>query len=151
MKKAIAMFASKAKVGERYLTKAGVPVTIKSIGAKVIITANATGNSMDIPAGYLLFPYSREGINKECLVLMGVKESQTVNREALKSRLDHVGNHRTLKRTYKGVEHVVTVKQDGFEYKGAHYASLTAIAMHIRGGKPESGPKFFGVKPEARS
>jgi hypothetical protein len=151
MVKAIATFASKTKVGEKYLTKSGVPVTVKSIGSSVTITAHATGNTIVIPAGYLLFPYSREGINKDSRILMGVTDAHTVNTEAIKSRIDHVGKHRTLKRTYKGIEHIVTVKADGFEYNGDHFSSLTAIAMKIRGGKPESGPKFFGVKPEARS
>lgn len=151
MKKAIATFASKATVGEKYLTKSGVPVTVKSIGSKILVTANATGNSVEIPAGYLLYPYDRTGINKDCLVLMGVRTSQNVNRAAVQYRLNRVGNHRTLKGKYKGKEYTAKVTQDGFEFDGVRFGSLTAIAMKINGGKAVNGPRFFGVKPVARS
>jgi len=49
-----------------------------------------------------------------------------------------------LVRDWHGVGHSVTVIEDGFEYDGQHWKSLTAIARHITGAK-WSGPRFFGL------
>ena len=38
-----------------------------------------------------------------------------------------------LIREYEGVQHVVTVRADDFEYEGRPYQSLSAIARHITG------------------
>jgi hypothetical protein len=40
--------------------------------------------------------------------------------------------------------HTVTVTQDGFDYAGTSYASLTKIAKKIT-GTHWSGPRFFGL------
>ena len=50
-----------------------------------------------------------------------------------------------LIREWKGVEHCVTVRNDGFEYQGRPYQSLSAIARHITGTR-WNGPLFFGLK-----
>lgn len=49
-----------------------------------------------------------------------------------------------LVRDWHGKGHSVTVTDDGFEYEGHTWRSLTAIARHITGAK-WSGPRFFGV------
>lgn len=49
-----------------------------------------------------------------------------------------------LVRDWHGEGHSVTVLDNGFEYAGKHWASLTAIARHITGTK-WSGPRFFGL------
>ncbi|MEQ8744374.1 DUF2924 domain-containing protein [Parasphingorhabdus sp.] len=49
-----------------------------------------------------------------------------------------------LIRDWHGVGHSVTVLDDGFEYDGKRWKSLTAIARHITGTK-WSGPRFFGL------
>jgi Protein of unknown function (DUF2924) len=49
-----------------------------------------------------------------------------------------------LVREWHGRTHTVTVTEDGFEYAGAHYASLTKIAKKITGAH-WSGPRFFGL------
>ncbi len=49
-----------------------------------------------------------------------------------------------LMREYQGVEHVVTVLQDGFEYEGRPYRSLSAIARAITGTR-WNGWTFFGL------
>ena len=51
-----------------------------------------------------------------------------------------------LLREWQGATHHVTVKAKGFEYAGATYASLTAIARRIT-GTAWSGPLFFGLRP----
>ena len=50
-----------------------------------------------------------------------------------------------LIREYQGVEHVVTVARDGFEYQGRPYKSLSAIARHITGTR-WNGRVFFGMR-----
>lgn len=53
-----------------------------------------------------------------------------------------------LIRDWHGVGHSVTVLDDGFEYEGKNWKSLTAIARHITGTK-WSGPRFFGLTVSA--
>ena len=49
-----------------------------------------------------------------------------------------------LIRKWHGRTHTVTVTEDGFEYGGANYSSLTPIAKTITGAH-WSGPRFFGL------
>jgi hypothetical protein len=51
-----------------------------------------------------------------------------------------------LMREWRGRTHTVTVTDDGFEYGGVSYASLTKIANKITGSHL-SGPRFFGLQP----
>jgi hypothetical protein len=48
-----------------------------------------------------------------------------------------------LVREYDGVQHVVTVRADDFEFEGRPYRSLSAIARHITGTR-WNGWTFFG-------
>jgi hypothetical protein len=50
-----------------------------------------------------------------------------------------------LIRDWKGVEHCATVLDDGFEYQGRRYKSLSAIARAITGTR-WNGPAFFGLR-----
>ena len=50
-----------------------------------------------------------------------------------------------LVREWKGVEHCVTVREDGFEYQGRPYQSLSAVARAITGTR-WNGLTFFGLK-----
>jgi hypothetical protein len=53
-----------------------------------------------------------------------------------------------LVREWHGRTHTVTVTEDGFEYAGMSYPSLTKVARKITGAH-WSGPRFFGLKPAA--
>ena len=55
----------------------------------------------------------------------------------------------TLVREWRGKTHSVLVGEDGFEYAGERYRSLTVIAERITGAH-WSGPRFFGVTKQAR-
>lgn len=62
----------------------------------------------------------------------------------------NAGNHRPIAgtqliREWKGVEHCVTVRNDGFEYLGQPYKSLSSVARKIAGTK-WNGWVFFGIK-----
>ncbi len=50
-----------------------------------------------------------------------------------------------LVREWRGAVHQVTVGEDGFDYRGARYASLSRIAREITGTR-WSGPLFFGLR-----
>ncbi|SMH50849.1 DUF2924 domain-containing protein [Maritimibacter sp. HL-12] len=54
-----------------------------------------------------------------------------------------------LIREWQGVEHVVTVTVDGFEWEGRPYKSLSAIARAITGTR-WNGWVFFGLKNHRR-
>ena len=50
-----------------------------------------------------------------------------------------------LLRTWKGVLHEVIARQDGFEWRGDLYPSLSRIAREITGTR-WNGPRFFGLR-----
>ena len=110
-------------------------------------------------------PYNRRFLESRLsyriqeLAYGGLKPETLARLEALGERLD--GGKLTVRRVrsdhapitgtrlireYQGVEHVVTVTRDGFEYQGRPYKSLSAIARHITGTR-WNGPVFFGMRP----
>jgi hypothetical protein len=56
----------------------------------------------------------------------------------------------TLVRQWRGQTHTVLVREDGFEYDGQRYRSLTVIAERITGAH-WSGPRFFATGKRARA
>jgi hypothetical protein len=54
----------------------------------------------------------------------------------------------TLVRQWRGQAHTILVREDGFEYEGQRYRSLTVIAERITGAH-WSGPRFFGLTERA--
>ena len=54
-----------------------------------------------------------------------------------------------LVRDWRGQGHTVIVLDDGFEYDGKHWKSLTAIAKAITGNQ-WNGPLFFGLAERKR-
>jgi hypothetical protein len=89
----------------------------------------------------------------------GGLKSETVQRlEALAEDLDGADPARrrkplrdrpitgtTLIREWQSIEHCVTVRDDGYEYQGRPYKSLSAIARAITGTQ-WNGLIFFGLK-----
>ena len=51
-----------------------------------------------------------------------------------------------LRRTWNGEDHVVTVTENGFEWQGRTFRSLSAVATAIAGSR-WNGPRFFGLRP----
>lgn len=49
-------------------------------------------------------------------------------------------------RRYRGRDLLVRVLDDGFEFEGQRYVSLSAIVKVVTGGSHQSGPRFFGLK-----
>ena len=54
-----------------------------------------------------------------------------------------------LVREWGGRPHRVVVLEDGFDYEGRRYPSLSAIAREITGAR-WSGPRFFGIRRALR-
>ena len=51
----------------------------------------------------------------------------------------------TFRRTWEGEEQVVTVIENGFEWRGRRFKSLSAAATAIAGTR-WNGPRFFGLR-----
>ena len=94
--------------------------------------------------------YRRQEIDHGCLGTATRRKLQTIAK-ALRST-GRVGPAPGLSlkpgarlvREWHGRTHTVTVTDDGFEYAGASYSSLTKIAKKITGAH-WSGPRFFGL------
>jgi hypothetical protein len=110
------------------------------------------------PAFNRAYLQSRLAYRIQELAYGGLKSETVARLEALGEKLD--GGNVTLRRLraddrpiagtrllreYQGVEHVVTVLQDGFEYEGRPYRSLSAIARAITGTR-WNGWTFFGLR-----
>jgi len=78
--------------------------------------------------------------------------AQTLERggDVTRSRVARLRPGAKLVREWHGKTHTVTVCEDGFEWRGRHWRSLSVIAREITGGH-WSGPRFFGLKDRARS
>jgi hypothetical protein len=103
------------------------------------------------------FLESRLGYRVQELAFGGLK-SETVRRlEALGGQVDGNPVMRRIRagqkpiagtrliREWQGVEHAVTVRDDGYEYRGAPYKSLSSIARAITGAR-WNGWVFVGLK-----
>ena len=55
-----------------------------------------------------------------------------------------------LVREWRGRTHTVTVTEDGFDYAGTSYPSLSNIAKKITGAH-WSGPRFFGLLTKGKN
>ena len=73
----------------------------------------------------------------------GVAETNPVMRRMGAGQKPIAGTR--LIREWQGVEHAVTVRDDGYEYRGAPYKSLSSIARAITGTR-WNGWVFFGLK-----
>lgn len=71
------------------------------------------------------------------------KELQVVSeRHNRDSRLPPIDE--SIERSYRGKQFVVTVRENGFEYNGRLYASLSSVARQITGTR-WNGFQFFGL------
>ncbi len=77
-----------------------------------------------------------------------VEDGRYVDREAARKRMkDRPVTGTRLIREWQGIEHTVTVLDDGFEWQGRPYKSLSAIARAITGTR-WNGLVFFGLKSQ---
>ncbi|MAI61070.1 MAG: hypothetical protein CBB87_01110 [Micavibrio sp. TMED27] len=74
--------------------------------------------------------------------LEALAESKSLNERKYDNTRLAIGTH--LIREVKGVEHHVTVLEDGYEYQGTKYKSLSGAAFAITGTR-WNGNAFFGL------
>ena len=76
--------------------------------------------------------------------------SKTMERDGdvTRNRVARLKAGAKLVREWRGNTHTVTVIDEGFEWKGRHWRSLSAIAREIT-GVHWSGPRFFGLNGKA--
>ena len=76
--------------------------------------------------------------------------ARTVERDGdvTRNRVAHLKPGAKLIREWQGKPHTVVVVEDGFEWQGRQWRSLSAIAREITGGH-WSGPRFFGLNGKA--
>jgi hypothetical protein len=86
-----------------------------------------------------LKPSTRQGLQK-------LAEEQARNRKAPLLPASRIKTGSKLLRQWRGQMHQVLVVEEGFEYRGQRYQSLSQIACQITGTR-WSGPLFFGLKP----
>jgi hypothetical protein len=158
--------------------QAGPPMTIPAITPTDVfrqIAALRAATTADLKQRWReLFgkeppPFSRSYLQSRLayrvqeLAYGGVKPETVTRLEVLGERLD--GGNVTLRRIraddrpiagtrlvreHQGVEHVVTVLQDAFEFEGRPYRSLSAVARHITGTR-WNGWTFFGLSRQGRA
>jgi len=76
--------------------------------------------------------------------LMDLTESLEKDGDVKRSRVARLRPGARLVREWHGETHTIIVLDDGFEWRGRHWRSLSAIAREISGGH-WSGPRFFGL------
>lgn len=89
------------------------------------------------------------GLKKETVKRIDIlRDSVLRNAPLRKPEKDRPITGTVLVREFRGVEHRVRVLDDGFEYNGKRYRSLSAVASHIA-GVHWNGPMFFGLRRRA--
>ena len=106
----------------------------EKVGAKILRTCLATQSQRQ---GHV------QAINKAAAKLMSRLKRHEAGNGALATQTSlSLGTE--LIRSYRGQTYTVLVREDGFEWNGTRYGSLSEIATHITGSR-RSGPKFFGL------
>ncbi len=70
--------------------------------------------------------------------------------DVTRSRVTRLKPGAKLIREWQGQTHIVTVLEDGFEWRGECWRSLSVIAREITGAH-WSGPRFFGLNGKAKA
>ncbi len=86
-------------------------------------------------------PLSRDVIQKINKLVEQYDKTQKVEKE---SNVLSIADGTKLVREFKGKRYTVIVLNDGYEFNGEKYKSLSAIANKITGTR-WNGKKFFGV------
>lgn len=86
-------------------------------------------------------PLSRDVLRKINKLVEQYDKTQKVEKE---SNVLSIADGTKLVREFKGKRYIVIVLNDGYEFNGEKYKSLSAIANKITGTR-WNGKKFFGV------
>lgn len=111
-------------------------------------TPSVTPDLLRLGIAYQLQEKKQGGLSRESkrLLRQAIAVAQQGNPAASSPRRLTPGTR--LVRDWHGVGHTVTVLDEGFEYGGRTWRSLTAIAKAIT-GTHRNGPAFFGLSGDA--
>ena len=76
--------------------------------------------------------------------LAGLAQMLERDGDVTRNRVTRLRPGAKLVREWRGETHTIAVLDDGFEWQGRRWRSLSAIAREISGGH-WSGPRFFGL------
>ena len=76
--------------------------------------------------------------------LAGLAKSLEQDGDLTRNRITRLKPGVRLVREWRGETHTVIILEDGFEWRGSRWRSLSAIAREITGAH-WSGPRFFGL------
>ncbi len=82
--------------------------------------------------------------------LLALAKTMDEKDDLAKARVVRLKPGAKLVREWRGKTHDVLVLEDGFQWRGQHWRSLSAIAREIS-GTHWSGPRFFGLQAKAEA
>ncbi|ARP98279.1 DUF2924 domain-containing protein [Pseudorhodoplanes sinuspersici] len=96
--------------------------------------------------GYRIQELAYGGLKSETVERLDVLADELDGKLSRRRRIENrpISGTRLI-REWKGVEHLVTVRDDDFDYQGRPYKSLSAVARAITGTR-WNGLIFFGLK-----
>jgi hypothetical protein len=93
------------------------------------------------------------GLSKPVVRMLDALADEVEGKKVRRSMISDSRNPVTgtrLVREWHGVEHVITVLTDGFDWQGRRYKSLSAVARGITGTR-WNGYRFFGLREVRRA
>lgn len=107
-------------------------------------TPNISSELLRLGLGYKLQEQRHGGLNRSTRTLLRQLAARSLEDSPKRPPPRKLLSGTRLVRDWHGVGHTVVVLEDGFEYDGRHWKSLTAIARAITGAH-WNGPRFFGL------
>jgi hypothetical protein len=151
------VYASKAELNHRYVTKSGIPVTVCSMdnvayGKPCIIVRNdISGIKTAVFGDHLLWPYKESLIKKEAIDMAkalksGDKKEKNGTRGGERgARKD--GDTIVLFREWKGKKHEAVYDGGVLKHAGKKFDSLSDVLKEIKGKDEKgTGKSFFGLR-----
>lgn len=111
-------------------------------------TPNLSPDLLRLGIAYRLQEQKLGGLSRSTRSLLRQVAARGSDGDAAKPMPRKLTSGTRLVRDWHGVGHTVTVLEDGFEYDGGHWKSLSAIAKAIT-GTHWNGPRFFGLMGKA--
>lgn len=109
---------------------------------------NLSPDLLRLGMAYRLQEQKLGGLSRSTRSLLRQMAAQGSAGDAAKPVPRNLTSGTRLVRDWHGVGHTVTVLDNGFEYDGKQWKSLTAIARAIT-GTHWNGPRFFGLSGKA--
>ena len=101
---------------------------------------------------YRIQELTNGGLTKPLTAMLNALADEVEGKKIRKSAISDPRNPvigTRLVREWDGVEHVITVLNNGFDWQGRRYKSLSAIARDITGTR-WNGYRFFGLRESSR-